>query len=171
MSIRVILVALALCGATTGCTTVDGSFAKAFGEGTIIAASYGNGTKPAALFEDAAEEVRKNNRMIKIDGPCASACAVFADFARPNVCVTDRAVFAFHKQTNTATFRTALTMNGIPLSYRYAEAQSMSDPPASADIAAWVATRGGFPIEDDYRRMLKMYAAEAVRLNFWPMCE
>lgn len=32
-----------------------------------------------------------------IDGPCISACTIFADIDRANVCVTTNAVFGYHK--------------------------------------------------------------------------
>ena len=171
MFMRIIFIAFA-CGLVAGCASfenVDGSYLKAFGESTTIPASYGNGDKDSELFVNAAREVLKNGWRIRIDVPCASACVVFADLARPNVCITSRAVFGFHKQTVTGTSTTINTLGGIPLSTHVSRVQSLEDLPLSPKLAEWVAGRGGFSAENDFNRVLKMYYPETA--SFWPMCK
>jgi hypothetical protein len=87
-----------------------------------------------------------------IDGDCASACVILADEARPRVCITERAVFWFHKGYNR-------TVKPDDPNYRF-------DPIQSPDITAWVMEHGGFPADDEH--MLDMHADEAQW--FWPMC-
>ena len=147
-----------------GCATpnVDGSFAKTFGEGTTISSSKGGEVE---LFARAAEEVRKKAWEITIDGPCMSACAIFADKARPNVCVTENASFGFHKIIITGELvRTPMPSN-MKFRGRSRSFVIKEDPVLSADIAAWVAAHGGFPTKG----MLTMNAATANA--FWPMCK
>jgi hypothetical protein len=72
-------------------------------------------------FEMLGALVLVRKKTIIIDGPCASACALFADLARQYVTITQRASFHFHKTSNE------------------------DDPPHSPDIARWVNDHGGFP--------------------------
>ncbi len=52
---------------------------------------------PNDIFTEAAKAVNDGGKkMVVIDGTCVSACTIFADKARPHVCVTENAVFAFH---------------------------------------------------------------------------
>lgn len=161
------LVALALCGALLGCATgQERAFAKVFGWDTDVndTISYSSGGT-VSEFKDAAEEVVKTNRQVRIDGQCVSSCAIFADFARPNVCITERAVFKFHQTTRTVTFISRETLRGIPIAERVRSTKLREPPPASPDILAWVEARGGFPSKG----FLEMGAAEAKA--FWPLCE
>lgn len=91
-------------------------------------------------------------RRVAVDGPCRSACALFADLARERVCVTPRARFEFHK---------ARLLAGTGNAARVVRRE---DPPHSPDIAGWVARRGGFPLKG----FLTMPSAEARR--FWRPC-
>lgn len=109
-------------------------------------------------FLAAAAEVRRGpKRMIVIDGPCASACAIFADVARKRVCITDRASFGFHKAS---VFR-AQDLGGV----RKWERVRRHDPEHSRDIANWVYRNGGFPMKG----LNVMSAHEAAQ--FWRRCE
>lgn len=162
------LVALALCGALLGCATEqkENAFLQAFGtlgwENDTISHSNGG---IVSTFRDAAEEVVKTKRQVRIDGQCVSSCAIFADFARPNVCITERAVFKFHKTTRTVTFVSRETLRGIPIAERVRSVELRESPPASPDIHAWVEARGGFPSKG----FLEMGATEAKA--FWSPCE
>jgi hypothetical protein len=93
---------------------------------------------------------------IIIDGPCGSACAIFADVARDRVCVTLQALFLFHK----GRVQVGISFFGIPLGVDFA-----FDPPASRDIREWVETKGGFPLEG----MVEMPVEEAKK--FWHSCK
>jgi len=48
------------------------------------------------LFKKTAEEVLGNNTKVVIDGPCYSACVIFASYARKNACLTVRARMLIH---------------------------------------------------------------------------
>lgn len=85
---------------------------------------------------------------VVIDGDCASACAIFADFARANICITRRAAFLFHKAS--------VRENG-KIMFRF-------DPPQSPDIYEWVNDHYGFP----ENKMLRMQYSEAQQ--FWRPC-
>lgn len=86
-------------------------------------------------FKAAARQIKRTGRRVVIDGQCDSACAVLADMARSNVCVTPRAKFGFHQ------------------GYIVAQAQSGGayyllgrfKPPHSRDVARWVTKNGGYP--------------------------
>jgi len=103
-------------------------------------------------FANAAKEALNEDKLLVIDGECSSACAILADKARPNVCITRRAVFRFHKASITGRVRGRIITK-------------YSNPPQSSDIDLWVKSQGGYPD----RRFLRMYATQAVK--FWPMCE
>lgn len=101
------------------------------------------------LFVWAAWSVNRHERTIVIDGTCASACAIFADKARTNVCITPRARFLFHKALN--------PLNG-----------ERSDPDSllhSSDIIRWVNDRGGFPSGNVLLEMSYEHAKD-----FWHTC-
>lgn len=105
-------------------------------------------------FQAAAKAVLETNGLaLIIDGDCMSACAVLADMARPKVCITEHAMFWFHKGYN-RNFKP-----GKPL-FRF-------DPPHAQDIRSWVKYMGGFPTDDAH--MLKMHVTEAKW--HWPMCK
>jgi hypothetical protein len=110
------------------------------------------------LFEAAAEAVLSGARnLVVIDGPCASACAIFADIARERVCITDRASFRFHKAS---LVEVSTEANGA----RHVALLERSDPPHSRDIARWVARHGGFPTQG--MRVMSSREARA----FWRRC-
>lgn len=136
----------------------DRALRDAFGrcsEPCVIRYSPGGELK---RFQAAAAAVRRGaRRLVVIDGPCISACAVFADIARAKVCITDRAMFGFHKAT-LVSLRSL--RNGLVVKRQLA----VRDPPHSADIMRWVKSRGGFP-RNGLRRMNARQAAA-----FWRRC-
>jgi hypothetical protein len=72
-------------------------------------------------FEDAAQVIRRARKKLVIDGYCASACMVMADRARPRTCITERAIFAYHK-----------TNFNRPI-------------PLRSDLHRWIMRQGGYP--------------------------
>ena len=133
-------------------------FARAFGKcGATCVIRYNPGGE-VRVFLAAARAVRAGaKRLVVIDGPCISACAIFADQARSKVCITGRASFGFHKARQFAVHSLG---NGKA---RYRE-MGRSDPPHSADIARWVKQNGGFP----YEGLRVMSARQATK--FWRRC-
>jgi len=142
--------------------------AQAQSRDRALRAAFGNCGDPCIVryspggelesFRAAANAVRRGaRRLVVIDGPCISACAVFADMARARVCITDRAVFGFHKATlvSLRSLRSGRTLRRV---------LAVSDPPHSADIARWVQRRGGFPRNG----LVQMRAREAAA--FWRRC-
>ncbi len=94
-------------------------------------------------------------KRVVIDGICASGCAAFADLARPNVCITPRARFAFH------TGWANLYELHIDYEVRFV-------PFMSPDVFAWIVKHGGLPNSNDWLGMLYMSSKEAAA--FWPTC-
>ena len=116
-------------------------------------------------YEMAAEAVKRLRIRVRIAGECNSACALFADLARPNVCIEGTAQFAFHLGTVEVSRQISLPswLGG------YTIALSVSrrlEPQHSSDIQNWVTSppRKGFPVDG----VLSMSALEAVQ--FWPRC-
>ncbi len=145
-------------GVTTNVTHAENAFTTVFGDVMTITsdnkAALG-GFVPA--FRAAARQVIFTGKRIRIDGFCGSACATFADDARPNVCITPNAVFGFHKERSSLYAWAHEPLTDEPTMY--------TDPRFSADIATWVNRHGGYPIE----RVLLMNNDEATA--FWPRCK
>ncbi len=129
------------------------------------------------VFKAAAEEVKGNAWPARIIGPCISACAIFADHARENVCILPFAEFHFHLGTNYvwAGFQVGLSdiaplltdWLDAPEKYaRLGEYRPLSRfiPDQSPDIDQWVRDRGGYPRNG----FLEMPFTEAVQ--FWQIC-
>ena len=113
-------------------------------------------------FEAAAQEVLSEGKQLIIDGKCDSACVILADIARSNTCLTPKAELAVHQSAIIKIVgKTSVSGRSVPV----AKVISRQDPPQSADIAAWVNSRGGYPTEG----FMKIPIEEA-RL-FWSMCE
>ncbi len=93
-------------------------------------------------FKAAAREIKRTGRRVVIDGKCDSACAILADMARSNVCVTPRAKFGFHQGYIVAQ---AETGGQYYLLGRF-------KPSHSRDVARWVNKNGGYP-KKGYRVM------------------
>ncbi|WP_353646952.1 hypothetical protein [Mesorhizobium sp. WSM2240] len=51
-------------------------------------------------YQTAAAQAVEHNVQITIDGSCYSACTLFADMARDQVCVTPRTRFYIHQATD-----------------------------------------------------------------------
>jgi hypothetical protein len=96
---------------------------------------------------------------VVIDGPCYSACAIFADLTRSRVCVTDRASFGFHKARVLASSSRAVRGR------RTWREVARHDPRHSRDIASWVYRNGGFP-SNGFTVMGPRTAS-----RFWRRCE
>lgn len=105
-------------------------------------------------FKAAAREVKRTGRRVVIDGPCMSACAIFADVARSRVCVTPNARMGFHKG-----YILAQPMAGGPARF-----VGRFNPSHSGDITGWLQKRGGFPT----RGFRVMGARDAKRI--WRGC-
>ncbi|MEX0918058.1 MAG: hypothetical protein WDZ93_02790 [Candidatus Paceibacterota bacterium] len=96
-------------------------------------------------FDNFVRIVQREKRVLVVNGACNSACAILADKARSNVCITRHARFGFHKVRNLKT-------------------GARTDPPQSKKITAWVNSHGGFPTEG----VLVMKYSEAKQ--FWRTC-
>lgn len=113
----------------------------------------GNPGGNALFFSISATAVLNQQKVATIDGPCYSACALFADLARERVCITKRAEFGFH------TIRLSLwskDLPTIPIPFRPFN--------HSRDIGTWVENNGGFPLLD-----LTIMSYKEAR-QFWPTC-
>jgi hypothetical protein len=94
-------------------------------------------------FEDAASAIRRGAReKLVIDGFCASSCMTMASFARPRTCITERAVFAYHK-----------TNRNRPI-------------PLNSDLQRWILARGGYP---EFGATPGIMSNQAAR-KFFPLC-
>ncbi len=100
------------------------------------------------VFQRAAHVVLQKQIPVIVDGICLSGCSLFADMARPNVCVTPLVALGFHK--GFGRFRDGR--------WRH------FDPTYSRDIHDWVRARGGFSATS----MLMMPFAHAARI--WRAC-
>jgi hypothetical protein len=120
-----------------------------------------NGGGYTEEFEAAAKAVNSDyKKLVAINGPCYSACAVFADKARGHVCIGPRAVFGFHQIA--VVYRNA---DGTPwMTFPVGGYAGKTIPPNSQDIVDWVNNHGGFPVQG----LLLMRAAQASK--FWRTC-
>lgn len=159
LAIRCVFVsALCVCGHAQG--FAEGRYAEVFGKSNTVYLSHGGSVDK---FMWAAADVLESGRQVKIAGRCVSACAIFADLARPNVCITNRAVFGFHLATTTTMVfekRGGLLYLGYRITFRVEKGK----PVVSSDIDQWVEHHGGWT-----SRVLLMNAKEASA--FWPMCK
>ncbi|MBP9711398.1 MAG: hypothetical protein KBD50_04055 [Candidatus Pacebacteria bacterium] len=129
-----------------------------------------------ALFNSVAITVRKANILLVIDGYCASACALIADTARPNVCITANANFYFHMATYTKAkdpvASIEMPLPGTPEWYAGVESGELIaerfPTKQSPDILKWIEEQGGFPLGFKLEEMLGMNALQAS--EFWPIC-
>jgi hypothetical protein len=137
---------------TRGGNAFNKAFGRCSGETCIVRFNPGGEVN---TFLRAAAAVRAGaKRLVVIDGPCYSACAIFADVTRDKVCITDRASFGFHK---------ARVMASARGSRRFREV-ARHDPRHSRDIASWVYRNGGFPSKG----FTVMKASAAAK--FWRRC-
>ena len=94
-------------------------------------------------FQQAATVIRRARKKLIIDGYCASACMVMADRARPRTCITDRAVFAYHK-----------TNWNRPI-------------PLRSDLHRWIMQQGGYPEFHGTPGIVPNQVAQ----RFFPLCK
>jgi len=95
-------------------------------------------------FRAAAAAIQNGARKsIVIDGYCASACMTLAALARSKVCITPRAVFAYHK-----------TNFNRPI-------------PLASDMNRWINRNGGFPEFNGTPGVLPNQVAQ----SFWRQCK
>lgn len=110
----------------------------------------------------AAQRIKRQHVMLKIDGECISACTMAADKARPFVCVTPRAVMKFHNGISVVN-----VPNQPVREFRFDPSQYYS-----ADINTWVSEHGGYPGKDmseqEMSAFLVMPFEEAKR--FYKVC-
>jgi hypothetical protein len=95
-------------------------------------------------FIFAARTLYMRKKVAVIEGDCKSACALFADLARPMVCISKDATLWFHKTSEE------------------------TDPPQSQDIDKWVRSYGGYP---SYASGMMLKMETPAILKFWPVCE
>jgi|GEM_PF-2245039 hypothetical protein len=88
-------------------------------------------------FALAAKAAKYMNTRIVIDADCWSACALFADMARAQVCLGPHARLGFHKWV-----LMKWTSDGV---YYWSEPVSSRDPTESDDVLTLVRANGGFP--------------------------
>ncbi|BCM87886.1 hypothetical protein [Methylobacterium indicum] len=151
-----LIAALALAGvcmnaiplqAMAGCSPGTGSVQHTWSRaacGPVCTVRY-NGGGVISHFMDQVENMKRDRVTLRIDGPCASACTMAADKARPRVCITKRALLQFH--------------NGYycPRGDRFRPAGYYS-----RDILGWVDAHGGFPGADaDDESVLEMNYGQA----------
>ena len=95
-------------------------------------------------FRAAAAAIQGGARKsVVIDGYCASACMTLAALVRSKVCITPRAVFAYHK-----------TNFNRPI-------------PLSPDLNRWISRNGGFPEFGAAPGVLPYQVAQ----SFWRQCK
>ena len=95
-------------------------------------------------FRAAAAAIQSGaRRSVVIDGYCASACMTLAALTRSKVCITPRAVFAYHK-----------TNFNRPI-------------PLASDMNRWISLHGGFPEFGATPGVLPNEVAQ----SFWRQCK
>jgi dienelactone hydrolase len=95
-------------------------------------------------FRAAAAAIRSGARKsVVIDGYCASGCMTLAALARSKVCITPRAVFAYHK-----------TNFNRPI-------------PLTSDLDRWVVRNGGYPEFGATPGVMPNQVAQ----SFWRQCK
>jgi len=145
---------------------LDNRIILRFTDAVIISSVFGNCGNPCVVhsnnggyiinFQLAADALTRSNTRLVIDGDCYSACAVAADQARVQTCITHRAVFYFHQASVPSMSR----VGGKDVEVR----SDFGDPPQSPAIDTWVKGHGGYP-KDGF---LTMRYAEAKK--FWQTC-
>ncbi len=165
-AIAILLLMSGAVRADNSCLPTDNPIQQAFGDcgnPCRIRSSMGG---PVSIFRAAAEAVHKTRMRVIIDGVCPSGCPLFADWARPYVCITPNAVFLFHMARRYSQDDLTCTRSGtLEVHVREnARIEEYNEPPHSQDIKDWAKPYGGFPIFN----ILPMYVSEAQR--FWPLC-
>jgi hypothetical protein len=137
----------------------NSAFTQAFGRcsGRTCVVRFNPGGELETFLAASAAVRAGAKRLVVIDGPCYSACAIFADLTRDKVCITERASFGFHKARVFASLRGSRGR-------RWREV-ARHDPKHSRDIASWVYRNGGFP-SNGFTVMGPRAAS-----RFWRKCE
>jgi len=95
-----------------------------------------------------------------IDGPCKSACVIFADIARERVCITKQASFWFHQGYSRGKWKGDIYYTD------FSEDAPRFVPGHSPDVDQWVRTTGaGYPTIGF--TIMPIWDAEKI----WPYCE
>jgi len=116
---------------------------------------YNEGGYVAVALE-VADQIVRNDKHLIIDGVCASACVLLADKARPNVCITKRALMSLHEgEMQVEVWGFSIYSWPVTL-------------PHSKDIDIWVKERGGYPKTKKLEKFLHMPYEDAKQ--FWKTC-
>ncbi len=118
----------------------------------VIKVSWG-GNAPLFTLAGKAATLHPSAYFI-FEGPCASACTLFADLARARLCVKPSAWFGFHKGFWVKDEGDRAKPTG-----------ERSVPPYSADVIALVEQWGGFPDEG------LLAIPPQLAYDLWPSCE
>lgn len=108
-------------------------------------------------FTDAAEDYIKRGIRLRINGPCKSACTIAVEYMHNNggmVCLTKRAVLAFHKAKTTLMFN-GFNFHFVPGGYR-------------KEVRDWVTNNGGWPVHG--KPLTEMTYKVAMDNNFYDWC-
>lgn len=142
IGIAVALVTLSL-GSALAAPSGSQAITRAIGECSDPCVISGSNGGRIVDFRAAAAAIREGARKsVVIDGYCASACMTLAALARTKVCITSRAVFAYHK-----------TNFNRPI-------------PLTSDIDSWISRHGGYPDFDATPALLPTQVAQ----SFWRQC-
>lgn len=119
------------------------------------------------LFHKAIEYAKETKRRIRIMGECYSACILFADKVRPQVCLEEDAKFFFHTWYDWKRLEPSPLLSFFIPDYggiRGAEYRVFYEPEHSFDLTVWLEANGPVPIDG----WLEMSHEDA--LKFWPAC-
>jgi hypothetical protein len=118
-------------------------------------------------FLDAAQFAKDMGRKFRISGGCYSACILFADKARQNICLEEGATFHFHTWATWKEFKPSPFLNiffpdkkGI----RGFEFRVFYEPDHSPDIMQWLDENGPVPIYGWLDMSFEQASA------FWQVC-
>ena len=126
------------------------------------------------LFHDAADEVRKYGTRVIVDGPCISACVLFASIARENVCVTRNAKMLIHlvavKHVFDQSGKEITPLDDIRAFFlpppEYRVEYEYETPDYGRDINEWAARENKIPLNPK-----KLYTlTQQEMLMFWHPC-
>lgn len=110
-----------------------------------------NGGGNILVFRLEGEKAKREQHVMRVEGYCASSCVVMVDKARPHVCITSTAVFAFHQ--GYMWDASGVLIERVDMR-RY----------HSLDLVSWINDNGGLPAEG----MLEMPFEKAKA--FWKVC-
>lgn len=93
-------------------------------------------------FQAQAAELRRSHTPIVVDGLCASACTILVDEDRSQVCITRKAVFAYHMVRRIDA--DLEQPRGVPL---VPASDYSAHSYATPGLNAWIKAKGGLPRE------------------------